>query len=325
MIAKKPAATSPDYALYAKAVVEHHHKASGEVAHSKAGLSVVATPLGNLGDITLRALVALSTADRILCEDTRVTGGLLQRYGIKCPMVSLHDHNETDRITEILGMLAKGEALALVSDAGMPLIADPGFKLVRAVRAAGFDVTVLPGASAFVTALAGSGLPTDCFSFCGFIPNKAKARQDWLQAASAGFVASSSPSPQPATRSTLIFYETAPRLAASLAAMVAVFGDAREAVVARELTKLYEDYRSGTLAELAAHYVEHDTKGEIVILVAGTKEDAASTVSDQQLEILLTKALATQSLRDAVEAVSQATGVKKKLVYQLALRLTEKR
>lgn len=319
--------SSPDYAGLARLVVAACAEGNGEAVKNK-GLYVVPTPIGNRGDITLRALQTLASVDGVLCEDTRVTGGLLHSYGIKRPLVALHDHNESDRIDVVLQRLAAGESLALVSDAGMPLIADPGFKLIRAVRQAGHDVTVLPGPSAFVTALAGSGLPTDRFAFHGFVPAKAEARRKFLaeavgwrvEAWGSGIEAAPSNAASLVPRPpTLIFYETAPRLVASLTAMAEIFCSTRDAVVARELTKLFEDYRSGTLAELAAHYAAQPAKGEIVILIA-PPTDADRPAVD--LDALLRNALETHTLRDAVALVVKETGLKKSVVYQQALKLT---
>ncbi len=301
--------SSPDYSAWVRCLVE----ASGEEAASKPrnlapGLYVVATPIGNRGDISLRALHTLAEADVVACEDTRVTGALLHGYGLKKPLLSYHDHNAAERLPELLARLGAGEAVALVSDAGTPLISDPGYKLVQACRAAGHDVVAVPGASALLTALASCGLPTDRFLFAGFLPPKKTARQKEL-AELAGIPA------------TLVFYESAPRLGATLADMAAVLGGGRHAAVARELTKLFEDMRTATLAELAGQYAEEDTpKGEIVIVV-GPPDAAEAALPD--IDALLVQALATQTLRDAVAAVTAATGAKKSEVYQRALALTQ--
>ena len=278
------------------------------------GLYIVATPIGNLGDITLRALVTLRGVDVVACEDTRVTGGLLKLYGISQKLVSYHDHNAAGREPELLAALAEGKAVALVSDAGTPLISDPGFRLVQAARAAGHKVIAVPGASALLTALAGSGLPTDHFSFAGFLPTKSTARRSAL-ADVAGL---------PMTQ---VFYETPPRLAACLKDMAAELGADRPAMIGRELTKLFEEMRGGTLGELAAHYEAKPTpKGEIVIVVAppllSAGEDAFA--DDAALDQALTQALQQHSLRDAVAAVSAATGQPKKRVYASALGLVER-
>jgi len=269
----------------------------------------VATPIGHLGDITLRALVTLAGVEAIACEDTRVSGGMLTKYGIKKPLVPYHDHNADAAGAKILERLQAGEAVALISDAGMPLVSDPGFRLVAACREQGLAVIVIPGANAALTALAGAGLPSDQFHFAGFLPPKAAARRSAI----AGFTAVSG---------TLIFYEAPQRLAESLADMAAVLGGSRHVAVARELTKLFEETRRGTLAELAEFYAGQDVKGEIVILVAPAAETATPVVAD--VASMLKEALTTQSLRDAVNSVSIISGVKKKDVYDLALRLTGK-
>ena len=286
---------------------------SREEATSKqpAGLYVVATPIGNLGDITLRALQTLAAADAVVCEDTRVTGALLHHYGIKKPLVSYHDHNADERRPRILAKLAAGEALALVSDAGTPLISDPGFKLVQACRAEGYNVTALPGASALLTALSSSGLPTDKFLFAGFLPPKRTARQKALVELAT-------------VSATLVFYEAPSRLSAALDDMEKVLGPQRQAAVARELTKLFEEFRNAPLAELAAHYrASPAPKGEIVILV-GPSVEAASTAAtaaacSEALDAELKQALRTMTLRDAVAHVAAATGAKKNEVYKRAL------
>ncbi len=273
------------------------------------GLYVVATPIGHLGDVTLRALMTLANVERIACEDTRVSGGMLSKYGIKKPLIAYHDHNADHAGGSILRAIQDGQAVALISDAGMPLISDPGFGLVNACLKAGYPVTVIPGANAALTALAGSGLPTDRFHFCGFLPPKSVARRKALTS-------------MLEIPGTLIFYEAPQRLAETLADMASVFGDDRAAAVARELTKLFEEQRRGTLGELAEHYATHDVKGEIVILVAPRTDSAEASTAD--IDALLAEALRTQTLRDAVAAVSDLTGVKKNEVYARALKLAEK-
>jgi 16S rRNA (cytidine1402-2'-O)-methyltransferase len=267
----------------------------------------VATPIGNLGDITLRALMILSHADVIACEDTRNSGHLLQAFGISRPTFSFHDHNERERLPEIVKRLAKGEVVALISDAGMPLIADPGFKLVRECREAGFAVTVIPGANAAVTAMAGCGLPTDQFYFYGFLPNKTTARKKEIALLKN-------------MRATLIFYEAPQRVQDALTDLVDVLGADRLAVVARELTKFYEETKRGTLAELRDYYQKHETKGEIVLLVsAGESEESATDI-----DALLTQRLKTLSVRDAVAEIADMTGLPKKEIYAKALVIAEK-
>lgn len=272
-----------------------------------AGLHLVATPIGNLGDISRRALETLAAVDAIACEDTRVTGGLLARLGISTPLIPYHDHNADEVRPRLLARLDAGESVALVSDAGMPAIADPGYKLVRACIEAGHAVSAVPGANAALMGLVLSGLPTDRFLFEGFLPAKTVARQKVLHTLAT-------------VPATLIFYESGPRLADSLADMAAVLG-ARGGAVARELTKLFEEVRRGTLAELAAHYAEvGPPKGEIVIVAGPPAARAAE--STETIEQMLERALRTMSVRDAAEAVAAASGRPKREVYALALALS---
>jgi 16S rRNA (cytidine1402-2'-O)-methyltransferase len=268
----------------------------------------VATPIGNLGDITLRALWVLRNADRILCEDTRVTQRLLAHFGIDKPLDPYHDHN-ADRVRPaVIEALRAGMTLALVSDAGTPLVSDPGFKLVRAALAQGLPVTAAPGPSAGLTALILSGLPPDRFLFAGFLPPRTAARRralaEWADLAA-----------------TLIFYESPSRLAASLADMAAALGD-RDAVVARELTKLHEEARRGRLAELAAHYRQSGApRGEAVIVVAPPEQPAAASPDD--IDDRLRSLLAGRSLRDAVALLAAETGIPRRALYERALALQE--
>jgi len=271
------------------------------------GLHIIATPIGNLGDITLRALQALAGADLIACEDTRVTRKLLDRYGIVTPLTPYHEHNAAEARPVLLRKLGHGAALALVSDAGTPLISDPGFKLVRAAHEAGHAVTALPGASALLTALAVAGLPTDQFFFAGFLPPKAAARQ--ARIAELGRI--------PAT---LVLFETGPRLAAALADLAAGLGE-RQAAVCRELTKLHEDTRRGTLQMLAQDFAANEPRGEIV-LVIGPSEASAQT-SASEADALLQAALARVSLKDAVSEVASVTGLPRRALYQRALALAK--
>lgn len=269
-------------------------------------LYLVATPIGNLGDITLRALWALTHVDAILCEDTRVTGKLLHHYGIKKPLISCHDHNEEARSKEIVSRLAAGESFALVSDAGTPLLSDPGFRLTRACREAELDVFAIPGASALLTALGSAGLPTDQFVFAGFLPAKQVARCKALEKLEA-------------VSGTLIFYESAKRLSATLNDMAKMLSGKRQTVVARELTKLYEETKHGSLDELSAHYEQAPTpKGEIVILL-GPQE--AKTLSQEDIDAALIEAMESQSLRDAAASVAEALDLNKKPLYQRALTI----
>jgi len=283
--------------------------ATSEAPRFAAGLYVVATPIGNLRDITLRALDILAAADVIACEDTRVTEKLMSRYGLAGQRLAYHEHNAERMRPLLIEKLKAGAVVALVSDAGTPLISDPGFKLVRAAIAEGIAVTTLPGASAALAALVLSGLPSDRFFFQGFLPPKEAARRRVL-----GEIAK--------LRATLIVYETGPRLAATLADMAELLGD-RPASVARELTKLYEELHRGGLAALAAHYATAGApKGEIVIVVGGVDEAAArAAITDDELDAALDAALATMSVKDASAAVAEATGRPRREVYQRALIL----
>ncbi|MDD3182606.1 MAG: 16S rRNA (cytidine(1402)-2'-O)-methyltransferase [Alphaproteobacteria bacterium] len=298
--------SQPDFASWSQSLLKANEVcATSKPSSQPPTLYLVATPIGNLGDITLRALWTLSFVDAVLCEDTRVTGGLIHHYGIKKPLISCHDHNEEARSAEVISRLQKGESLALVSDAGTPMISDPGFRLVRAVREAGFTVVAAPGASALLTALASAGLPTDRFLFVGFLSSKSTARRKAIAALAA-------------TQATLVFYESAQRLAATLSDLATTLSPNREAAVGRELTKLYEEMQTAPLGKLAAHYADAETpKGEIVILVGPPTEDEAVPAFD--LDEALRDALATMTLRDAVAAVTKSSGLKKSEVYAKAL------
>ena len=272
------------------------------------GLYVVATPIGNLGDVTLRALEVLAGADLIACEDTRVTRKLLDRYGITGPLTPYHDHNAAAARPKLLARLASGGAIALVSDAGTPLISDPGYKLVREARAAGYAVTPLPGASAVLAALTAAGLPTDRFLFEGFLPAKAAARR--------ARIAQLARIP-----ATLVLFETGPRLSASLADLAAELGK-REAAVCRELTKLHEEIRRDDLARLAADYAAAPApRGEIVIVIA--PPSAGEEISEGDVDVLLQATLARATLKDAVAEVAAITGQPRRDVYRRALALTK--
>ena len=268
---------------------------------------MVATPIGHLGDISLRALQVLAGVDAVACEDTRVTGKLLAAHGIRAPLVSYHEHNAERRRPELVARLRDGAAIALVADAGTPLVSDPGYKLVRAVLDEGLPVTAVPGPSAALAALVVSGLPSDRFFFQGFLPAKPGARRTVL-----GELAD--------LRASLVIYESPRRLAASLADMAAVLGP-REAAVTRELTKRFEEVRRGTLAGLAEHYREAGPpKGEVVVVVGPPQaREAASTTNE--MDARLEEALGRASLRDAVAEVATATGLPRKQVYDRALAL----
>lgn len=277
-----------------------------ETAPLAPGLYLVATPIGNLRDITLRALDVLAAADLVVCEDTRVSGKLMQAYGIKAKLLPYNDHNAGKQRGPIVEKLAAGGRVALISDAGTPLISDPGYKLVRDCLDLGIMVTTLPGANAVLSALQLSGLPSDRFTFAGFSPAKTVGRKEWLQ------TLVSAPG-------TLVIYETGPRLAAALADMAAVLGGEREAAVVREITKMYEESRRGTLASLAEAYAGEDApKGEIVVVIGtGTEKEASA----EDVDDMLRAALATLSVRDAAAHVAAATGLPKKQIYERALQV----
>jgi 16S rRNA (cytidine1402-2'-O)-methyltransferase len=266
------------------------------------GLHIVATPIGNLGDLGPRAAETLGRADRILVEDTRVTAKLLAHIGAKVPMQRFDDHaSEADR-ERIVAELGE-KAIALVSDAGTPLISDPGYKLVRAARAAGHAVHQVPGPCAAIAALVISGLPTDRFLFLGFLPAKAKARRDAIAEISS-------------VRATLVIYESGQRIGESLLALEAGLGN-RDAAVARELTKLHEECVTGSLGDLAKHYVNAIPKGEIVIVVGPPLE--AEAISDEKLDSLLDQAMARLSPSRAAAEVAEQLGIPRKRAYARAL------
>ena len=275
------------------------------------GLWLVATPIGNLGDLSPRAVVTLRGADMILCEDTRVTAPLLARHGISAPLHALHDHNEAGEVPRLLERLRGGARLALVSDAGTPLVSDPGYRLARAAMEAGLHVSAVPGPNAAVMALTLSGLPPLPFLFMGFLPPKEGARREAIARLRAAEGAGLS--------ATLVFFEAPHRLAECLAALAEGFGD-RPAAVAREMTKRFEEVRRGSLPELAAHYAGHAARGEIVVVVGPAAADAPSGADE--VDARLRAALAGgQSLRDAAAMVAASTGLPRRQVYARALEL----
>lgn len=273
----------------------------------EAGLYLVATPIGNLRDVTLRALDVLAAADYVLCEDTRVTRKLLSFYGIKTKAWVYNDHSDERRRNEILLMIREGKVLALVSDAGMPLISDPGYKLVRTCLEEGLYVTSLPGANAPLSALQLSGLPSDCFSFIGFLPSKTKSRKDvlskWMN-----------------VPSTIVAFESAQRLTDSLNDIHAIMGE-RSVCVVREITKMFEEVKSGMPSDLAKFYQEHGApKGEIVLVIAPPSEEV---FAKDDLEEQIRNALKTMKTKEAAADVSARTGVNKKELYEIALRVVK--
>jgi 16S rRNA (cytidine1402-2'-O)-methyltransferase len=271
----------------------------------KSGLHLVATPIGNLRDITLRALDVLNAADVIYCEDTRVTGKLLKAYNIQAPLKIYNDHSDEHVRSTIVTDIQNGQSIALVSDAGMPLVSDPGYKLVRDCVEQGVMVTSIPGASAGLMALQLSGLPSDAFSFLGFLPSKTKARQDILNDWSS-------------VQGSLILYENGSRLLGTLKDIEAVLG-ARSVCVARELTKLYEESRHGCVDELIAYYENiPKPKGEIVIIVG---EGEQQELSEAEIEDALRAALKTMRVKQAAEFVSLKVNRPKSELYDMALKV----
>jgi 16S rRNA (cytidine1402-2'-O)-methyltransferase len=279
-----------------------------ETVELKSGLYVTATPIGNLKDITLRALEVLKAVDVVACEDTRVSGKLLSHYGIRAKLVAYHEHNAARLRPKLLARLRDGARVALISDAGTPLISDPGMKLVAEAREQGFYVTPIPGPSAAMAALAAAGLPTDSFSFFGFLPGKARARAQLIDQAREA-------------PGTLVFFENAKRLPATLMAMEKAYGSERKVSICRELTKLHEEVLVLPLGELVADIGARDSvKGEIVILVA----PAASVATDEEKrDRAILKALDHLSVREAASAVSYATGLPRREIYARALELKD--
>jgi 16S rRNA (cytidine1402-2'-O)-methyltransferase len=272
-------------------------------------LVLVSTPIGNLGDMTFRGVAVLRGVDFLLCEDTRTTARLLAEHGISVRTEALHEHNEDARIPDIVRRVGAGARVGLVSDAGTPLVSDPGYRLVRAVLAAGLAVEAVPGANAATMALILSGLPPHPYLFHGFLPPKRAARLAALAvlrgAERAGLSATS------------IFYEAPHRVSETLADLREVFGD-RPGCVARELTKRFEEVRRAGLGELAAFYTAEQIRGEVVLLVGPAAEERASA---EDMDVLLKAALATQSVREAAAMVAEATGLPRKMVYARALGL----
>jgi 16S rRNA (cytidine1402-2'-O)-methyltransferase len=280
-----------------------------EAIAAKSGLYVTATPIGNLGDISARALALLGSVDVILCEDTRTTAKLLSHYGIHTRTIAYHDHNAARMRPRILDRLRAGQSAALVSDAGTPLISDPGYKLVAAALDEGIIVTTLPGASAVLAALAVAGMPTDRFLFVGFLPAKKNARRKTLVGLAD-------------TPATLVFYESPKRLVACLEDMAAVLGQERQAAVCRELTKLHEEVVRGGLAEICSEFTARERiRGEIVVVVAPPDEAAAA--GDEEIERILRSALDKLSVKEAAHAVAYITGASRKDIYSRALRIRE--
>ena len=271
-------------------------------------LYIVATPIGNLGDISQRALEVLSKADIIAAEDTRHSAKLLQHYHISTPLIPYHDHGDENQTRRLLEKLRAGKSVALISDAGTPLISDPGYKLVRDVRAEGFEIVPIPGACALIAALSAAGLPTDKFSFEGFPPAKESARRSTFE----NLVKSTY---------TLAFYESPHRIADSLRDMCAIFGQEREAVLARELSKSFETFLCGTLAELVAKVASdpNQSRGEIVVLIRGAREVVLQEGISDQAQTILKVLLQELPVKQAASIAAKLSGEKKNRLYQWAL------
>ena len=272
----------------------------------ESGLHIVSTPIGNLGDITLRAIAVLRAADAIACEDTRVTRKLKTELRLSAPLISYHEHNADKATSEIIERLKSGEIVALVSDAGTPLVSDPGYRLVNATIDENLTVIPIPGASAHLAALSASGLPTDRFLFEGFLPKKAKARYKLLQHTAL-------------INASIVFFESPKRLTQTLLDMAKILGN-REAIIARELTKRYEEISRGTLESLIKNFESTATpRGEITIVVGPPLNKGAPPPKD--LDKMLINALSENSTRDAVTTIAAETGLQRRSLYQRALRL----
>ncbi|WP_122050082.1 16S rRNA (cytidine(1402)-2'-O)-methyltransferase [Asaia bogorensis] len=290
----------------------HAYDTSGNSATLPPGsLTFVATPIGNLGDMSTRAIATLKAADVILCEDTRVTARLLKAYNVSTPTQVLHDHNEQDRLPGLLSRLAGGARLALVSDAGTPLVSDPGFRLARAAISAGVLVSAIPGANAATLALTLSGLPPHPYLFSGFASPRSSARRSQFAVLRAA--------EQAGLSATLIWYEAPHRLLDMLDDLIAVFGPEREAAVARELTKKFEEIRRGSLAVIREHFTETAPRGEITVLVGPPGDEADDNA--HALDARLIEALKTHSVKDAATLVAGAVNLPKRVVYARALEI----
>lgn len=268
-------------------------------------LSIVATPIGNLGDWSFRAVETLKSANLVACEDTRTSGVLLKHYGIGTKTVAYHEHNAEAARPKLLAALAEGRDVALISDAGTPLISDPGYKLVREAQDAGIKVVAIPGASSVTAALSVAGLPTDAFYFAGFLPHKTKARRDAFASLRE-------------LRATLVFLESPNRLCAALADLREILGE-REICVCRELTKTFEEAQRGSATDILAHYEAHPARGEIVLLVEGAGE--AAPAGEEALDAVLLTLLKTHKLKEAAALAAEQTGLPRKEVYARALAL----
>jgi 16S rRNA (cytidine1402-2'-O)-methyltransferase len=294
--------------------VEHfrflYHGTSFAVPRLPAGLYIVSTPIGNLGDITLRGLETLAGCSVIACEDTRNSGILLKRYGVDRPKVSYTEHNADTRGPDLLRQIGEGASIALISDAGTPLVSDPGFRLVRQAADQGLPIIPLPGASAPLAALVASGLTTDDFRFCGFLPNKTQARHRRLEELAR-------------ETCTLVFFESPNRIGASLRAMSQVFGEGRPAVIGRELTKMHETFYRDTLENLGCQFEQMDkVRGEIVVVLEGARSVAPT---QEDIDAQLRDALQTMKTKEAAAHVARTSGRSRQDLYKLALALKDEK
>ncbi len=273
---------------------------------------VIATPIGNLQDMTPRAVETLKSVSAIFAEDTRVSAKLLVHFGIQCPLISLHEHNEMSRVEKIKAMLEAGESVAIISDAGTPLISDPGFTVVRHLRELGFLVVPIPGVSAIITALSVAGIPTDRFTFIGFLPSKKGQRRTELDLLST-------------VEHTQVFYESSHRIVAMLEDLRESFGDDRAIFVGREMTKRFEDYRFGTAKELHEHYATHDSeiRGEFVVATTGKEKSAESESGFDSEKLLKTLMAEKLPLKQISTILHKVTGRAKNELYQELLALKD--
>ncbi|MGN0929623.1 MAG: 16S rRNA (cytidine(1402)-2'-O)-methyltransferase [Alphaproteobacteria bacterium] len=271
----------------------------------KAGFYVVATPIGNMEDITFRAINTLKNVDIIACEDTRVSKTLLSKYGIDTITVSIHNYNESEKINWVKEKIDDGLSIALISDAGMPLISDPGYKIVSDLRGSGYYVTVIPGASSTITALALSGLPTDRFMFIGFAPTKNQEKISFFNDVKN-------------ENATVIFFETANRLIETLDLLDTIFGD-RQIAIAREITKIYEEVQMGSAKKLLEHFTKNGVKGEIVGLISPNKE--RQNVDMEKVKSLISQLTPYMSLKDTSDFIAKIFDISKKDVYNLGIEL----
>ncbi len=271
----------------------------------RAGLYIVATPIGNLGDITFRAVETLTNVDLIACEDTRVSKILLDKYGIKTPTTSVHNYNESDRIDFLKSKIDEGQAVAFISDAGTPLISDPGYKVSSLLRSLGYYVTIVPGASAPIAGLVLSGFPSDRFMFIGFVPTKSNEKTGFFNEVKN-------------ERATVIFFESPNRITETLETLDKIFGDRKISLV-REITKIYEEVKTGTAQELLSYFKTNPPKGEFVGLISPTEN--SSDVDEGKIKSQLQTLLKYMSLKDASEFISSTFEISKKTVYNIGLEI----